>query len=115
MVSLREKYSDYLEFEAKVLFKFLPKSVIGIVLGHKAYFRHPFPKAALVNHELIHLCQIKEHGLFIFYALYLYYFLKNLVTYWHYDTAYFYIPFEKEAYDNQKDFEYISKKYPNLL
>jgi hypothetical protein len=57
----------------------------------------------LVNHELIHIEQIKDCGVLKFYVLYLWYWIKHKFSYRN-------IPFEVEAYDNDEDFEYIKTR-----
>jgi hypothetical protein len=56
----------------------------------------------LMNHELIHAEQIKDCGVLKFYILYLWYWIK-------YD-GYYNIPFEREAYNNDHNLNYIKKR-----
>ncbi len=53
------------------------------------------------THEMIHIKQQRELWVVGFYALYVWYWLKNIV--WHKQSsrdAYYNIPFEREAYEN---------------
>ncbi len=62
-----------------------------------------------INHEKIHLAQQKELLLLGFYILYLYFYVKNYLSYNH-KEAYFRIPFEREAYLYESDFSYLKKR-----
>jgi hypothetical protein len=63
-----------------------------------------------LNHEKIHIKQQAELLVIGFYALYIIYWgialLKGLKP----SEAYYAIPFEREAYDNQENFEYLSNR-----
>ena len=58
----------------------------------------------ILNHEKIHFAQQKELYIIIFFIMYLYWWIR---------FGYKNIPFEKEAYGNQKNLEYLKtrKKY----
>ena len=62
------------------------------------------------NHESIHLAQQKELFVIPFYILYVYWWLLNLSKGMNKFDAYMNIPFEKEAYGNQKDFAYLNNR-----
>lgn len=57
--------------------------------------------AHIINHEMIHVEQIKKLGVIRFYTLYVYYYAKNIWKYRNHDLAYRNIPFEIEAYEKQ--------------
>ena len=42
-----------------------------------------------------------------FYILYVYYWLRGILTYGDSQIAYFSIPFEQEAYENEHDEDYL--------
>ena len=66
-----------------------------------------------LNHEKIHLAQQKELWIIGFYFLYVYYWLREK---WKGDTslgAYLAIPFEVEAYTNERDKSYLSTRKRN--
>jgi len=66
----------------------------------------------LVNHETIHFFQAM-YLLFVgFWFLYLFYYFANLVKYRNARQAYLNIPFEREAYTNEKDLKYLLKRKP---
>ena len=61
------------------------------------------------NHERIHMMQADSFKLkyFTFYIKYLYYWVKNLFELGcKNNIAYYNIPFEREAYKNERDFDY---------
>jgi len=64
----------------------------------------------IINHESIHLEQQKELWLIPFYVLYISYWIKGKMQGMTNQAAYMSIPFEKEAYANEKDFNYISNR-----
>jgi hypothetical protein len=66
------------------------------------------------NHERIHMLQAKSFklGYFSFYCRYLYQWVKNLFKYGcKNNTAYYNISFEREAYVNERNFEYNETKW----
>jgi len=65
---------------------------------------------SLINHETIHWRQELETLIIGFYILYLFFYLKNLITGKVGYEAYRSIPFEKEAFDHQDDLTYLSKR-----
>ena len=60
----------------------------------------------VINHERIHLHQQKELLLIGFYFLYVMFWLIGLVRYRSFFTAYYEIPFEREARANEGDWVY---------
>lgn len=66
--------------------------------------------AVLVNHEKIHFRQQIEMMFVLFYLVYLFNFLINLIRYRNWKKAYREIIFEREAYSNESDFEYLHKR-----
>lgn len=64
-----------------------------------------------LNHESIHTAQIKELGYVFFYMLYcLEWFCKLFVYGTSNHKAYRNISFEREAYNNEYDYDYLSKR-----
>ncbi|MBN2892431.1 MAG: hypothetical protein JXL97_11235 [Bacteroidales bacterium] len=63
----------------------------------------------LLNHEKIHLKQQKDFFIIPFYLLYAGSYFTNLVKYKNHKKAYLNIPFEKEAYNNQDNLNYLKK------
>ncbi len=63
-----------------------------------------------IRHEKIHLWQEVELLIIPFYIVYLSNYLINLVKYKNHDKAYRRIIFEQEAYKNESDAQYLSKR-----
>lgn len=72
----------------------------------------------LINHETIHYEQAKELWVFKFYWLYFKFYFQNrkrytgfkaLKHFWSYRS----IPFELEAFGNQKNLDYLVHRKPN--
>ena len=61
----------------------------------------------VINHEKIHLRQQKELWIIGFYMLYVAFWLYNLILFRSFYKAYWEIPFEREAYDNDTDWVYL--------
>jgi hypothetical protein len=63
-----------------------------------------------INHEKIHLRQQIEMLLLGFYVLYSVFWLLGKIKGFTNSKAYYTIPFEKEAYENQHNFDYIENR-----
>lgn len=63
-----------------------------------------------MNHERIHLRQQLELLVLPFYILYLLNYLVNLLRYKSHDIAYLNIVFEREAYRNENDLNYLKTR-----
>lgn len=92
--------------------KFIPfKGYIAITIGNIIFVRKEYEVTdILINHESIHYEQEKELGYVGFYLLYILEYLYNRIKYKNGRTAYHNISFEKEAYDNQRDLDYIPNR-----
>lgn len=64
----------------------------------------------LINHERIHLRQQEELLIVPFYLIYLFEWLVRTVWYLNGYTAYQNMSFEREAYANEDDLDYIEKR-----
>lgn len=64
----------------------------------------------MINHEMIHTAQIKELGYLFFYIVYLIEWLVRIIQFRGYVAGYRNISFEREAYANQHDPEYLEKR-----
>ena len=90
----------------------LPKGYLGltifpfIVLKSKSLKHDP----VLMNHERIHLRQQSELLVIPFFLVYLVEFMVRLIQYRHWLRAYKNISFEREAYLNENDLEYLSSR-----
>lgn len=63
-----------------------------------------------LNHESIHTAQIKELGYIFFYILYVMEWLVRIIIHRNCFSAYRNISFEKEAYDNDADMQYLKSR-----
>jgi len=90
----------------------IPKGYRGLTLFPFVFLLNKKDKAndSLINHEKIHLRQQLELLIVPFYIWYVMEFFYLLCH--HKDTkkAYLNISFEKEAYCNEKDFNYLQKR-----
>lgn len=118
---MEEKKNYFLVDRIKVHwnFKLLPKGFEAITLfGHifdvrgkeslRNYLNTRDGKV-MINHERIHMLQARSFKLryFTFYLIYLWYWFIGLWKYsFNSDLSYYNIPFEKEAYNNERNFSY---------
>ena len=72
--------------------------------------KHQKTNKTLVNHERIHLRQQLELLILPFYLLYALNYLLNLIRLKNHYLAYFNIRFEREAYANEGDLNYLSHR-----
>jgi hypothetical protein len=64
----------------------------------------------ILNHETIHIHQQKELLVIPFYLLYGLYYLIGIIKYKNKQQAYYMIPFEQEAYDNDHNLDYLETR-----
>lgn len=64
----------------------------------------------LINHEKIHLRQQLEMLIFPFYLVYGFEFLFGLFQYKNWSLAYKNISFEREAYANERNLDYLKQR-----
>lgn len=64
----------------------------------------------LINHELIHLRQQAELLILPFYLWYIIEYLLKLIIYHNHNKAYHNISFEREAYHNDENLDYLNKR-----
>ena len=86
-----------------------PIDIGAITIGPLVFSRGEMSEATK-NHEAIHWQQYIETGILGFIVLYYSYYLWNYVKYRDGKTAYFMIPFEREAYDHDEDLEYLDSR-----
>ena len=89
----------FFHYSAMALYPFL-------IIKKKEYIDNKL----LLNHEHIHFAQQKELLFLGFYILYLLNYLINLFRYFNHDKAYRNIVFEREAFMNEKDFNYLKQR-----
>jgi len=96
MKIIRNKYLPFHGFKAINLF--------GIVFTHGNLYDYD------INHEAIHTAQMKEMLYIFFYIWYAIEYLIKLFKHRDTSLAYKNISFEREAYYNMDDFNYIKNK-----
>ena len=85
---------------------FAAMAFFGVIFARK---KHRPLSAHMLNHEAIHEAQAKDcGGWWRFYAKYLSYWIM-------YCFSYSSIPFEKEAYANQRDVNYLKNRNKNAF
>jgi hypothetical protein len=90
----------------------LPKGYRGLTLFPFIIVRNPMDKKniVLINHEKIHIQQQLELLVLPFYIWYLGHFFINLFKYKNKQKAYLNIIFEKEAYQNEHNLNYLKTR-----
>ena len=96
----------------KFLSFFAPINIKAITIG-PIVFSDGEMSDITKNHERIHWEQYKELYIVGFLYLYLYYWLIGLLKYRSGSLSYFSIPFEREAYDNHENMNYIYTRKKN--
>ncbi len=91
---------------------FVRKGFNGITLWPFIILRSHELKSqeTLLNHEKIHLRQQLELLILFFYLWYLIEYCYYLIRYKNQTSAYYAIRFEKEAYQNQHQLDYLQKR-----
>jgi len=84
--------------------------VEGMTLWPFVLVRRRHPSAFLLNHERIHLRQQLELGLVIFYIWYLLEYLYRWFQYKNQYLAYLNISFEREAFANDRNMNYLGSR-----
>jgi hypothetical protein len=92
----------------KMISWFFP--VGGITLFPFIVVNAKYESETMIRHERIHLVQQMELLVIGFYLLYLYDWVKHLVTTWKPYEAYKSIRFEQEAYDKQDEVDYLETR-----
>lgn len=90
----------------------IPKGYRGLTLFPFIFVKYRMDKENLVfiNHERIHLRQQLELILIFFYLWYILEFFIGLLRFKNKDLAYRNISFEKEAYANEGNLEYLKQR-----
>ena len=92
----------------------MPRGYIGITIFPFMFLKYSALKGntVLINHEKIHLKQQLELLIIPFFIIYTVEFLIRLFQYKKWELAYRNISFEREAYNNEKDFNYLETRGP---
>ena len=105
---------DVLEQMILVIRHFFYRSYVGLGLWPFIILRNKALKQdkALINHERIHLRQQAELFLVFFYLLYIIEWLLKSLYYLDFYRAYRNISFEREAYLEEKNLDYLRVRKP---
>jgi len=95
-------YNNYIPSKGYIALNFF-----GIIFARKEY--DPL-SGKTINHEAIHTAQMREMFYLFFYLWYLLEWGIRLIQYRNRKKAYRNISFEREAYDNDDDMEYLKKR-----
>ena len=96
-----------------LVFKYLiPKGYRGLTLFPFIFLLRKEDKqnVVLINHEKIHIRQQLELLVVPFFIWYGIEFLVRLLQFKNWSRAYRNISFEREAYENEKDLDYLKKR-----
>lgn len=90
----------------------VPDGYIGLTLFPFVILKDKSLKTneVLINHEKIHLRQQLELLVLPFFVIYFMEFFIQLIRYKNWNLAYRNISFEREAYTNESDFNYLKRK-----
>ena len=90
----------------------IPKGYRGLTVFPFVFVKYRLDKENLVfmNHERIHLRQQLKLLIIPFFIWYFLEFILRLIQYKNADLAYRNISFEREAYANEKDIEYLVQR-----
>jgi len=99
MIFVVSKYLTPKKFSGITLFPF-------VILSHKKYKEN----SVVINHEKIHITQQAQMLVLPFYLWYLIEFLIRLFIHKNKKVAYKNISFEREAYKNEKDLNFLKKR-----
>ena len=100
MKTIVNKYIPFKGFGALNLF--------GTIFVREGVYKNNKPPKKTLNHEAIHTEQMKELGYIFFY---IWYFIEWLLLLPFFGKkAYNWISFEREAYDNDKNFKYLNRR-----
>ncbi len=95
-----------------VIPRLLPKKISGLALWPLLIVRDRNKKhnEVFINHERIHFRQQLELLVVPFYFLYIIEFFIRRIQYPNWNEAYRNISFEREAYANEKDLDYLERR-----
>jgi 8-oxo-dGTP pyrophosphatase MutT (NUDIX family) len=91
------------------LSKFAPIEIGAITIGPFVFSKGEMSKETK-NHETIHWQQYIETGILGFVCLYYFFYLINWLMYREKSVAYYMIPFEREAHDNDSNLNYLQER-----
>jgi len=87
----------------------IPKNYTGLAIYPFIFLKSKSlsNNEVLINHERIHLKQQIELLWIFFFIWYVAEFLVHLIRYFNWNKAYHNISFEREAYENESDLDYL--------
>jgi hypothetical protein len=90
----------------------IPKGYRGLTVFPFVFVKSGLDKekSVFINHERIHLRQQLELLIIPFFIWYFLEYILRLIQYKNKDLAYRNISFEREAYANEKDLNYLKKR-----
>ncbi len=90
----------------------IPKGYCGLTVFPFVFVKYRVDKENLVfvNHEKIHLRQQSELLVLPFFIIYILEYFVRLIQYRKKDLAYRNISFEREAYSNEYNFDYLKER-----
>ena len=83
-------------------------NLFGILFARNGVYKDNKLSKKTINHEKIHTHQMREMGYIFFYIWYFIEWLIQLIV--HGSAAYHWISFEREAYDNEKNYKYLENR-----
>jgi hypothetical protein len=91
----------------------IPKGFYGLTVFPFVFVKCELAKekSVFINHERIHLRQQLELLIIPFFIWYFLEYILRLIQYKDRDLAYINISFEREAYANEKDLNYLKKRF----
>lgn len=93
-----------------IVTRFAPKRYVLNLFGFYLTRDDSWVDARVINHERIHDAQQRELLYVPFYILYVIEWLFRLAQYRNFKRAYRSVSFEREAYANDRDFKYLSRR-----
>ena len=81
-----------------------------IILSERYRYGDPFRTNATINHESIHFQQALELLVIPFYILYVVEYILKSIIYWDIGKGYSSISFEREAYTNDRNMNYLNTR-----
>lgn len=90
----------------------IPKGYRGLAVFPFVFLKYPVDKnnAVFINHERIHLRQQLELLIVPFFIWYFLEYLVRLFQYQNFDLAYRNICFEREAYANERNLDFLKQR-----
>lgn len=107
-------YNDKFLDKAGIFFKIGGIALFPFIILREKYLTKLYEEAnkRTVNHETIHFWQTFECLIIPFYLLYFLFYAFYALRYWNIKKGYYSIPFEKEAFYNEYNYDYLKNRKP---